>query len=241
MTGGVTETSTERRVIFSPEIEGPRVAEAWPEWRIFTELAARVRPDLADRLRYDGTASIRADIARAVPAYAGIEKLSGFGDQFQVGGPHLCAGWEFPTPGGKARFSAVSPPALDRPDGSYIVGTRRGKQFNSMVYERTDPLNGAVREAVLMNPGDADRHGFADGDPVVLTSDFGELRGKVLRAPVAPGSLQVHWPEGEVLYGHATRSPGAGIPDYKSTAVFVERAPAGESSTTPAPLPEPAP
>ena len=47
MAGGVTETSTERRIIFSPEIPGPRIEQAWPEYRVFGELVARARPDLA--------------------------------------------------------------------------------------------------------------------------------------------------------------------------------------------------
>ena len=42
--GGGTETTTERRVIFSPEI--PRqVGEARTEWRMFLELARAVRPE----------------------------------------------------------------------------------------------------------------------------------------------------------------------------------------------------
>jgi predicted molibdopterin-dependent oxidoreductase YjgC len=224
MAGGVTETSTERRVIFSPEIEGPRIAGARPEWRIFTELAARARPEIADKVRYEGTPQIRADIAAAAPAYDGIQHLAHFGDQFQYGGPHLCAGWRFPTPDGKARFSAVSPPPLQRADGAYTVATRRGKQFNSMVHERKDSLNGALRDAVLMNPSDADREGYADGDAVVLSNAAGEMRGRVLRAPIAPGNLQVHWPEGEVLLDRARRSPQAGIPDYKSAEVVITRA-----------------
>ena len=43
--GGVTETSTERRVIFSPEIPGPRIEEARSEWEVFLEIARRVRPE----------------------------------------------------------------------------------------------------------------------------------------------------------------------------------------------------
>src|SRR5207244_13271201 len=54
MAGGVTETSTERRVIFSPEVQGPRIEEARPEWRIFIALAARARPELADPARDAG-------------------------------------------------------------------------------------------------------------------------------------------------------------------------------------------
>ena len=154
--GGVTETSTERRVIFSPEVPGPRIGEARPEWQVFVELATRVRPELAERLHYQGTAAIRADIARAIPAYDGIQHLAKFGDQFQYGGPHLCAGWRFPTPDGKAHFSVVPLPSLDQPEGTFRVATRRGKQFNSMVHEQVDPSNQAVREAVLVSRADAE-------------------------------------------------------------------------------------
>ncbi|WP_068895195.1 FdhF/YdeP family oxidoreductase [Planomonospora sphaerica] len=224
MAGGVTETSTERRIIFSPEVEGPRIGEARPEWRIFTELAARARPELADRLRYSGTPEIRADIERAVPFYAGIAGLSEFGDNVQYGGRHLCPGGRFPTPDGRGRFAPVALPALERPDGSFMVATRRGKQFNSMVHERRDGFNGATREAVLISAHDADRLGLADGDPVELRSVAGEraFRGRVLRAPLMPGNLQIHWPEGNVLLDASRRSPDARIPDYNALATITK-------------------
>ncbi len=94
----------------------------------------------------------------------------------------------------------------------------------AMVHQDRDTLTGAVREAVLMNPADADRHGLTDGDQVRLTSGSGELRGRVLRAPVALGNLQVHSPEGEVLIDRARPSPQAGIPDYNAV-VTIARAP----------------
>jgi molybdopterin-dependent oxidoreductase alpha subunit len=216
LAGGCTETSTERRVIFSPEVPGPRIAGARPEWWVFGELAARARPEVADAVRYAGTPAIRADIARAVPTYAGIQHLAEQGDQFQYGGAHLCFGWKFPTPDGKAHFSALAPPAADRPDGTFLLATRRGKQFNSMVYEQRDGLTGAVRDAVLMNRRDADRLGLADGAPVLLTSPVGTYRGTVRLAAVTPGNLQVHWPEGNVLIDRARRSVEAGIPDYNA-------------------------
>ncbi|MFC4057978.1 FdhF/YdeP family oxidoreductase [Planomonospora corallina] len=224
MAGGVTETSTERRIIFSPEVPGPRIGEARPEWQIFTELAARARPELADRVRYSGTAEIRADIERAVPFYAGIAGLSKFGDNVQYGGRHLCPGGRFPTPDGRGRFAPVPLPALERPDGAFTVATRRGKQFNSMVHERRDGFNGATREAVLMSPYDADRLGLADGAPVELRSVGGDrtYRGRVLRAPLTPGSLQIHWPEGNVLLDAGRRSPDARIPDYNALATITK-------------------
>ncbi|GII61313.1 formate dehydrogenase [Sphaerisporangium krabiense] len=221
MAGGVTETSTERRVIFSPEVEGPRVGEAWPEWKIFTELAARARPEIADRVRYPGgTPEIRRDIEAAVPSYAGIAALAEFGDNVQYGGRHLCPGGRFPTPDGLGRFSAVAIPALERPDGSFMVATRRGKQFNSMVHERRDGFNGATREAVLISAYDADRLGLPDGERVELTGPAGRFTGRVLRAPLTPGNLQIHWPEGNVLLDHARRSPDARIPDYNAVVTL---------------------
>jgi anaerobic selenocysteine-containing dehydrogenase len=214
--GGVTETSTERRIIFSPEIPGPRVAEARPEWEVLGEIAARARPRIADRVRFRDTAEIRDEIARVVPLYRGIEDLRERGDSFQYGGPHLCAGWEFPTPDGRARFSAVPLPEPVAEDGRLALATRRGKQFNSMVQERRDRLTGAIREAVLLGEADARRLGIADGDEVVVRSDAGELRGRALLAPIAPGNVQVHWPEGNVLIADSRRSPEAGIPDYNA-------------------------
>src|SRR5258708_27200265 len=84
--GGGTSTTTERRVAFSPEIPGPRVGEARSEWRIFADLARRVRPGQAAGFGCESADAIRAEIARVVPAYAGIENLHETGDAIQVGG-----------------------------------------------------------------------------------------------------------------------------------------------------------
>ena len=213
--GGVTETSTERRVIFSPEIPGPRIAEARPEWQVLTELAQRVRPELADVVRFEDTAAIREDIARTIPSYALIRHLKREGDQFQYGGPHLCWGWSFPTPDGKAHFSAVEPPDIEVPEGMFIVTTRRGRQFNSMIHGARDDHTGASRDAVMISHEDARKLAIGDGDPLLVSNEVGEFRGRAFLADVKPGSLQVHWPEGEVLIDHIHRSR-AGVPDYNA-------------------------
>ena len=226
MPGGVTETSTERRVIFSPEIPGPRIGEARPEWHVMSELAARVRPELAEQVRFAGTAEIRSEIARVVANYEGIEELREEGDSFQYGGPMLCAGPSFPTPDGKAHFTTVPIPRPVAEDGRFVLSTRRGKQFNSIVQESHDHHTGAAREAVLINEHDAERLGVSHGDKVLLRNEVGELRGRAHLAPIAPGNLQVHWPEGNVLVPSGHLSPEAGMPDY-NTRVTVEAAGAG--------------
>jgi molybdopterin-dependent oxidoreductase alpha subunit len=212
--GGVTETSTERRIIFSPEVPGPRIEEARAEWWVFGELAARARPERADDVRFDGTEAIREEIARVVPMYAGIERLKEQGDQVQYGGPLLCEGFEFPTEDGRAHFAVVSPHVHERPAGMLKLSTRRGKQFNSMVYGQTDKLTGAERKAVLIAEPDAHERGLADGDDVLVRSEHGELRGHAKVAPVKRGNAIVHWPEGNLLIGRDCRSPESGIPDY---------------------------
>src|SRR6267378_6745601 len=45
--GGGTETSTERRIYFSPEIPGPRVGDSLPEWETPMRIAECARPELA--------------------------------------------------------------------------------------------------------------------------------------------------------------------------------------------------
>ena len=182
--GGVTETSTERRVIFSPEIPGPRIGEARPEWEVFLEVARRVKSELADKLTFTGTGAIREEIPRAIPFYEGVQNLKKKGDNFQYSGPMLCVGPKFSTPDGKAHFKAVGLPQFTLSTGAFRVVTRRGKQFNSNVHEDIDAGNAAPRDAVLISPEDASRLGLGQGDPVSLKNSFGRFDGRVFLVPV---------------------------------------------------------
>jgi molybdopterin-dependent oxidoreductase alpha subunit len=218
--GGGTETSTERRLIFSPEIAGRRIGSAKPEWEVFGEVAARVRPDRAARFR--SSQEIRDEIGRTVPLYAGIERLSRQGDQFQWGGPRLFADGRFATASGKARFVPVSPPERRVADDAFFVSTRRGKQFNSMVQHAVDPLTGAAREDVLMAPEDAQRLGLAAGDAIRLRSSCGTYDGRVRIDAMKPRNLEVHWPEGNGLLSREEVDRLSREPDYNAV-VTVER------------------
>ncbi len=141
--GGVTETSTERRVILSPEIPGPRIAGARQEWEVFGDLAARVRPELADRVRFAGTPEIREEIARVVPRYEEIAELKEGGDSFQYGGPLLPEGTDFPTVGwqGPLRSRSTFPTRFPPTAGS---SSRRGEASSSTRWSRS---------AVTRSPG----------------------------------------------------------------------------------------
>jgi predicted molibdopterin-dependent oxidoreductase YjgC len=192
-------------------------------------LAEQARPDLAHLIHFEHAKAIRDDIARAVPSYEGIQRLKKAGDQIQWGGERLCETRNadgkslttFPTTDGRARFSVIK--IEQQPASTRLkLSTRRGKQFNSMVHKNRDPLTGASREDVLISKEDADKNGFANGDSVLLTSNTGRMRGRCMIAPIAPGNVQVHWPEGNVLIERGVSDPECGIPDF-NTEVNIER------------------
>jgi len=227
--GGGTETSTERRILFSPEIPGRRIGESLPEWEIPMRIAERVSPDRAGFIHFNDAQSIRDEIARVVPAYDGIQNLKKAGDQIRWGGERLCEAYDsngksttkFPTTNGRARFSFIRVNE-EHATTKLKLSTRRGKQFNSMVHRDRDPLTGARRDDVLMSKEDASRIGVADGDEVVLTSSIGKMKARCLIAPIAPGNVQVHWPEGNVLIERGRFDSECGIPDF-NTEVEIER------------------
>ncbi len=222
--GGGTETSTERRVYFSPEIPGRRIGEARAEWEILMGFAELVlKEDAARLVHFEDAAAIRREIAKAIPAYDGIQDLHAKGDAFQYGGPRLCEGGTFPLPDGRARFAPIALPDADIPEGYFVLSTRRGKQFNSMVHGEVDHLLGARRRDVLMSAEDAQSIGVRTGDEVVLKNELGEYRGPCRIAPLRPRNLQIYWPEGNVLIRRGIVDPACEMPDY-NTLVRLEPA-----------------
>jgi molybdopterin-dependent oxidoreductase alpha subunit len=220
--GGGVETSTERRVMFSPQISRV-VGEARAEWRIARDLAAAAWPERAHLLGCASGQAIREEIARVVPFYAGIEKLARTGDSFVYGGAHLCPDGVFPLPGGRGRMTTPRLPGRRPEDGTFFVSTRRGKQFNTLIYAEVDPLNGAARDAVLMNEEDAAERGLMHGDPVILRNKRGSLAARVHLAPLTRGDLQIHWPEGNHLLDRDARDAWSDTPDYNAR-VTLEKA-----------------
>jgi predicted molibdopterin-dependent oxidoreductase YjgC len=214
--GGGTETSTERRIIFSPEIPGRRIGKAKPEWEVFGEVAARVRPELARQVRFTSSQQIRDEIGRAIPLYAGIERLSKEGDNLQWGGPTLFANGKFATPDGKAHFSTVAPKERRAPKGMFYLSTRRGKQFNSMIQRTIDPLTGSLRHDVFMSLEDAERLSIKNGEPIRLISSAGSYAGRAKIDRIKPGNLEVHWPEANCLLSHEEIDASSGEPDYNA-------------------------
>ena len=219
--GGGTETSTERRIIYSPEIPGRRIGAASPEWWVFREVMARTRPERRHLVALEDAASIRHEIARAVPLYKGIEKLREKGDQVQWGGATLYANGLFATPDGRAHFAIVSAGPV-RPKGAntFAVSTRRGKQFNSMVQRAVDPLTGAGRDDVFISADDMTQLGLSEGVLVRLRSTSGTFSGRLRQARIKPGNLEVHWPEGMTVLSGSTIDPDSMEPDYNAVVTL---------------------
>ena len=217
--GGGTSTTTERQIAFSPEIVSAP-GEARSEWRIFSDIAMRMNPALATHFSWPDNKALRTEIAQVVPMYAGIENLSKTHDAIQYGGRHLCEGGEFPLPNGRARFTnlTVSPPTI--PEGSFFLSTRRGKQFNSMIFNEIDPLTGATRDAVYIDARDAAMLKVVEGDRVLLRSDIGSMNARVKIVALPSRSIQVHWPEGNVLIDAGINEDASRIPDYNAVVTI---------------------
>ncbi len=216
--GGGTSTTTERRVRFTPEIPGRRIGEARAEWEILAAIGRRaVDESHRAALAFPDAQSVRDEMERVMPLYRGIGGLRRAGDAIQYGGPLLCRGGICgDLPDGRARFAPIAVAPTARAPDELVVTTRRGKQFNSMTQSTSDALTGTEgRDAVFMAGTDATRLGLSEGAALELVSELGRFRGRCRIARVVPGTLQVYWPEGNVLIGRRL-DPASGEPDYNA-------------------------
>ncbi len=222
-TGGVTSTSTERRIRFSPEIPGPRIAEAKAEWEIPALIGQAVLSNGKTFFGHESPAQIRDEMERTMPVYKGIAGLKKEGDWIQWGGERLLEGGVCPKmPEGRGRFTVLASKPKRPPEGMFALTTRRGKQFNSMTYGESDPITGARhRNCVIVAESDAMKLGVRDGDAVSLSNEIGAMRGEVKIGDVHAGSVQVFWPEANVLIAQEY-DPISNVPDYNAF-VKIER------------------
>ena len=224
--GGGTETSTERRIIYSPEVDGPRLVEAKDEWEIPVVVARKFDPEKARKIfQWRDTQDIRDEIDRICPSYKGIANMKKKGDNFQYGGPRLLVE-RFLTSDGLGHFTAVDLPEAKIPEHRFVLSTRRGKQFNSIIHSEKDSLTGARRDEIIMAREDAANLGLSNGDEIILRNGTGEFRGRVRVDRIRPGCLQAHWPEANVIIP-AGRLDSSGVPDYNA---MVEVLPSNQRS-----------
>jgi anaerobic selenocysteine-containing dehydrogenase len=174
-------------------------------------------------LNFETATDIRNEIQNVIPLYDGIGDLRKETDSFQYGGARILNdGICHNLPDKKARFSVVVPQNDLLKEGEFYLTTRRGKQFNSIVYGDRDPLIGSKsRDEIYLSREDAGTMKIADGDKILLRSDAGEYAGICKIAPVHPRTIQVFWPEGNVLLARRI-DPGSHEPDY-NVVVRVEK------------------
>jgi molybdopterin-dependent oxidoreductase alpha subunit len=215
--GGGTITNTERRIRFSPEIEGPRIGESRSEWQIIVDLAQRVLPDeKKSKVAFKNAEEIMNEMDHIIPAYRGIKDLKSEGDSVQYGGPMLLKDGICNTRDGRANFSAVRPKNEILKEGEFYLATRRGKQFNSIVYGTADSLVGSKRrDEIFISRSDASKLGLNEGSRIKLKSDVGEFEGICKIAAVHPGTLQMFWPESNILISRRI-DPESQEPDYNT-------------------------
>jgi predicted molibdopterin-dependent oxidoreductase YjgC len=220
---GGTSTSTERRIRFTPEIPGPRIAEARPEWEIPCLVGRKLVPDREDLFGFADTKAIRAEMDELMPLYRGIARLEKEGDWLQWGGPRLGADGFPGMPEGKARFTSVAIPRVDVPEGRFLLTTRRGKQFNSMTRGHEDPLvRDAKRNEILLDDRDMRDLGVLEGDTIVVESARARIEATARSGPCRRAHVQGYWPECNVLL-ERKYDRESGEPDY-ATTVKIERA-----------------
>jgi anaerobic selenocysteine-containing dehydrogenase len=88
-----------------------------------------------------------------------------------------------------------------------------------MVQRERDPLTGAGRDAIFIAAEDIARLGASDGERVTLTSARGTFTGRLHAAPMKPGNLEVHWPEGNALLTGDRVDPDSEEPDYNAVVL----------------------
>lgn len=105
----------------------------------------------------------------------------------------------------------------------FLLATRRGKQFNSMVQKHRAQLTGADRDHVFVNPAAARELGVGQDDPMAVVSPCARFAARVFLGPVARGTLQGFWPEVNPLLMSGRRDPGGAVPDYNARVRIEQR------------------
>jgi predicted molibdopterin-dependent oxidoreductase YjgC len=185
------------------------------------------------------------EIARAAPAlFGGLSTARLGGDGLQ---------WPCPTPGhpgtaalhadgflrGRAQLSLV--PYVASPESAVaghpftLLTGRVRDQYNVGTMTRRTPLTAlAPCDWLELAPEDVAKLGIADGERVRVASRWGEPEVPARRSDrIAPGTcfLSFHHPESHTnrLVG-PQRDPESACPEYKLTAVRIERRPASRSA-----------
>ncbi len=205
------------------------------EVAILTKLARltlRDRPDAADVPWAEFEAdynNIRQRIARVVPGFENYnERVTGPGG---FGLPNPVNEGVFPTPSGKAMFTANEFQMLGAPEGHLVLQTMRSHdQWNTIPYTLDDRYRGihGSRRIVLVNPADLKELGLTDGSQVDLIGvwrDGIERRAddfRLVSYPTARGCAAAYYPETNVLVPLDSVAEISNTPTSKGIVIRLE-------------------
>jgi molybdopterin-dependent oxidoreductase alpha subunit len=174
--------------------------------------------------------AIRLVIAAVVPGFGDFEAKVANPAGFTLPHPPRDR-LEFPTPSGKAHFTAGPLSVIRVPEGRLLLQTVRSHdQYNTTIYGLDDRYRGvhAGRRVVFVNPEDLAALGFADGDTVDMVSEWTdgvERRAKGFRAvayPSARGCAAAYFPEANVLVPLDSTAEGSNTPTSKQIVIRLE-------------------
>lgn len=234
-----TFTNTERRCMRINKAIEP-VGNALPDWDIISRLSAAMGYEMS----YANAEEIFREMAALVPSYGGMSY-----ERLGISGLM----WPCPTkdhPGtpylhkekfirGKGQFHAIEhrEPA-ETPDEEYPFFLNTGRMFahyHTGTMTRVSPHIDVQQPGgyVDIHPLDAERLGVKEGDLLLITSRRGQVEAPArLRSGLQPGTVFIPMHFGEnpanVLTSAEAHDPAVKIPEFKVSAVRVEKCPAGE-------------
>ena len=140
---------------------------------------------------------------------------------------------EFPTEEGKAVLTANPICPFEVGSGEFALMTMRSHdQFNTTIYGLDDRYRGIFngRRVLFMNPKDVEASGFVAGQPVDITSHFGDRKRHAAHFLVVPydiprGCVATYYPEGNVLVPITSVADTSNQPTYKSVRVTLQPSP----------------
>ena len=229
-----TFANTERRVQrVRKAVEPP--GEAWEDWKIICEIAAR----LGHMMVYDSSRQIMEEIAKVTPSYAGLSF-----ERLEHEGIH----WPCPTPEhpgtpilhreqftrGKGLFHAIDyiEPAemIDDEYPLYLTTGRLLYQYHTGTMSmKTGGLNEIAPEAfVEISPQDARKFELKEGFRVNIDSRRGTIQARIKISRMAvSGTVFIPFHYAAAAANRLTNAaldPISGIPEYKVCAVKLSKA-----------------
>ena len=163
-----TYTNLERRVQRAPKAVSDPKSRAAPDWMMLTHLARQ----MGAIWPFSDARSVTAEIARAVPAYAGLT-WEALGDQ----GLQWDAGSAPATESSGGRTSERMPEfAADNAEYPLNLVTGTVLYDGGTLFSLTDQMHGMAHGAtVTLNPVDAAEFGLDPGSAVTVQSEQGQL------------------------------------------------------------------